>query len=87
MFHADLPTPELNSSEFSELKRDDLVLAIECARAVGFYSSEKALLELLSVLDDILGVGGQIKYRVSAELNIQSQQDGRHRTLGEGRLK
>jgi len=66
MFRTDLPTPENEPGGVSELTRDDLVRAIESTKAEGFRCSEKALLELLSVLDDILGVRGQINYRVKA---------------------
>ena len=62
MFYTELPTPP-EHRDFTELKRDDLVVAIEAARAEGYTATEDALLELLVVLDDVLGDGGQIRYR------------------------
>ena len=66
MFHRAPPTTENELGEYAELERNDLLLAIEAAESAGFRETEAALNELLSVLDDLLGVGGSIEYRIAA---------------------
>lgn len=49
----------------AELTREDLLLAIETAKEEGFFASEKALIELLKLLDRVLGVRRKFRYRKS----------------------
>lgn len=62
MFYSELPAPA-GSRDFTELKRDDILLAIEAARGEGYVATEDALRELLGILDEIQADGGQIRYR------------------------
>ena len=63
MFRTDPTAQDASTSDYAELKRIDLVHAIETAKVEGFEATEEALVELLSVLDDVLGEGGSIEYR------------------------
>ncbi len=66
MLFEERSTPETETGEFTVLERHDLLDAIEYARTERYQETEKALFELLSVLDSVLGVGGSIEYRVTA---------------------
>ncbi len=65
MFGTDQTSQKTGTTDYAELKRVDLIHAIEAAKAEGFEATHEALIELLSVLEDVLGDGGAIEYRYS----------------------
>ncbi|MCB1328391.1 MAG: hypothetical protein KDK28_02545 [Maritimibacter sp.] len=55
MFQTDDPTPDIHQRDVADLTREDLLSVFEVAKDEGFHRSQEALVELLNVLDQVLG--------------------------------
>lgn len=55
MFQTDDPTPDIQQRDVADLTREDLLSAFEVAKDEGFHRSQEALVELLNLLDQVLG--------------------------------
>lgn len=64
MFQTKDPIPDIQQRDVADLTREDLLSALEVAKHEGFHRSLEALVELLNVLDQVLG---EAEIQLSAE--------------------